>query len=75
MDNRYSSPDQFSYGELDDPPVIYLRNAIIVRDPARAAAERTSEMTPEGRAWASTIFLSIFAAIAGSVLGVLFQQS
>ncbi len=66
MDPRRSSAN-FSDNDMEDPPILYLRNAILVRDPARAA----SELTPEGRAWLYTIFLSAFAAIVGSVVGML----
>ena len=62
MDIRHSSANS-----TEDAPILYLRNAMIVRDSAHAP----SEMTPEGRAWSYTIFASIGAAILGSVFGML----
>jgi hypothetical protein len=60
MDLRSSQTD-----EIDNPPILYRRGVIIVRDPARAALP----LTPEARQWMPTILLSGLAAVAGSVLG------
>ena len=54
---------------LDDPPILYLRNAILVRDPERARAETS----PAVREWSLTFRLIVLAAIAGSILGILLQ--
>ncbi len=49
-----------------DPPIVYLRTGIFVRDPARADAEST----PAARNWDVTLALSILAALGGCVLGL-----
>ena len=61
MDLRSTSTD-----EIEDPPILYLRNAILVRDPARADAA----LSPEAREWRFTILLCGLAAVVGSALGM-----
>ena len=51
--------------DIEDPPILYRRGVIIVRDPSRAALP----LTPEGREWMPTVLFSGLAAVAGSVLG------
>lgn len=55
--------------EYEDSPIVYLRMGMLIRDPARAAAEPNADV----REWSIPLSWIGLAAVVGSILGCLLR--